>query len=71
MSIYFKAETKPIRWVLDQQHQSLIQYGRSQFEFPSTHYESYQENGTKYLKSLKPISDALQDELNACTGEVM
>ncbi|XP_050335793.1 uncharacterized protein LOC126762791 [Bactrocera neohumeralis] len=70
MNIYFKAETNPAGWVADQQHQSLIQYRRSPFEFPSTQYESYQENGTKYLKSLKPISDALQDELNACTGEV-
>lgn len=68
MNIYLKAETNPVGWVSDQQ---LIQYRRSPFEFPSTQYESYQENGTKYLKSLKPISDTLQDELNACTGEVM
>lgn len=51
-------------------HNPQLQYSRSPFEFPSKHYESYQENGTKYLKSLKPLPEQIQNELNACAGEV-
>lgn len=45
-------------------------YGRSVFEHPSEWYDSYQENGTKYLKSRKKLDEQLQNELNACVGEV-
>lgn len=45
-------------------------YTRSIFEHPSKWYESYQENGTKYLKSRKKLDDDLQLKLNACAGEV-
>ncbi|XP_019890615.2 uncharacterized protein LOC101893332 [Musca domestica] len=45
-------------------------YGRSVFEHPSEWYDSYQENGTKYLKSRKKLDEQLQNELNACVGEI-
>ncbi|XP_073839403.1 tumorous testis [Musca autumnalis] len=45
-------------------------YGRSVFEHPSQWYDSYQENGTKYLKSRKKLDEQLQRQLNACAGEI-
>lgn len=45
-------------------------YVRTLFEHPSKWYESYQENGTKYIKSRKKLEDELQQQLNACAGEV-
>ncbi|XP_061398893.1 dead end protein 1 [Musca vetustissima] len=45
-------------------------YARSVFEHPSQWYDSYQENGTKYLKSRKKLDDELQRQLNACVGEI-
>ncbi|XP_054732475.1 uncharacterized protein LOC129240595 [Anastrepha obliqua] len=70
MELYFKEQPQQSNALPRQQHQSLIQYSRSPFEFPSTHYESYQENGTKYLKSLRSIHESLQIQLNACAGEI-
>ncbi|XP_013111287.2 uncharacterized protein LOC106089839 [Stomoxys calcitrans] len=43
---------------------------RSIFEHPSEFYESYQQNGTKYLKSRKQLDAGLQAQLNACEGEI-
>ncbi|XP_075161312.1 tumorous testis [Haematobia irritans] len=43
---------------------------RSIFEHPSKLYESYQENGTKYIKSRKQLDEHLLDKLNACAGEI-
>ncbi|XP_036341133.1 uncharacterized protein LOC118750528 [Rhagoletis pomonella] len=69
MECFFKSPAQESN-AISQQHQPLIQYSRSPFEFPSTQYESYQENGTKYLKSLKPIPEPVQLQLNACAGEI-
>ncbi|KAM7359175.1 tumorous testis [Cochliomyia hominivorax] len=45
-------------------------YVHSLFEHPSKWYESYQENGTKYLKRRQKLEDHLQQQLNACVGEI-
>ncbi|XP_067647667.1 uncharacterized protein tut [Eurosta solidaginis] len=69
MEINSSAQSQRPNTILHRE-QTLIQYSRSPFEFPSTQYESYQENGTKYLKSLTRIPVALQENLNACAGEI-
>ncbi|XP_065360288.1 uncharacterized protein tut [Calliphora vicina] len=56
MSIYINAE--------------MCSYVRKLFEHPSKWYESYQENGTKYIKRRKKLEDQLQQQLNACAGEI-
>ena len=48
----------------------MLSYVRSLYEHPSKWYVSYQENGTKYLKSRKILDEQLQQQLNACAGEV-
>ncbi|KNC29204.1 hypothetical protein FF38_01419, partial [Lucilia cuprina] len=40
------------------------------FEHPSKWYESYQENGTKYFKRRRKLEEQLQQQLNACAGEI-
>lgn len=45
-------------------------FDRSIFELQSISYKSYQENGTKYIKSRKVLDDKLQQQLNSCAGEV-
>uniref|UniRef100_A0A1A9WLL7 RRM domain-containing protein n=1 Tax=Glossina brevipalpis TaxID=37001 RepID=A0A1A9WLL7_9MUSC len=40
------------------------------FEYPSTFYRTFQENGTKYIKSRKILDEKLQHQLNSCAGEI-
>uniref|UniRef100_W8C2E2 RRM domain-containing protein n=1 Tax=Ceratitis capitata TaxID=7213 RepID=W8C2E2_CERCA len=71
MDFYFEKQRKQAESIIcDQEHQPLIQYTKSPFEFPSPNYQSYQENGTKYLKCLKVIPEPLQKQLHACAGEI-
>uniref|UniRef100_A0A1A9UKR8 RRM domain-containing protein n=1 Tax=Glossina austeni TaxID=7395 RepID=A0A1A9UKR8_GLOAU len=45
-------------------------FDRSIFDLQSISYKSYQENGTKYIKSRKVLDDKLQQQLNSCAGEI-
>ena len=47
-----------------------IQYSSSPFDWPSMCYQSYLENGTKYLKHSKLLPENEQTILAECAGEV-